>query len=227
MKKKFGTVFFSGRKNCTYSKKIKIFLKKRCSKLYYLDSNKIGEKLPKNITKRKFDYLFLFRSYFIIEKKFLKKIKNAAINFHPSPPKYRGAGGVNYAIYNQDNFFGSTAHLIDEKIDNGKIINFAKFKISKNITIKEILDKTYKISVKQAFLIISQILKNHYNLEIMIKKNKNNKWSKKFYSIKKLDKFYQIDTNIKKKDLLRKIKSTRISKFKPYILLHGKKFILE
>ena len=87
--------------------------------------------------------------------------------------------------------------------------------------------KTYIVSTKQIFFIINQILKDQNNLNKLIKKNKKIKWSKKFHSIKKLNNFYQIDKNIKKKDLIKKIKATNTSKFKPYILLHGKKIILK
>ena len=43
----------------------------------------------------------------------------------------------------------------------------------------------------------------------------------------RLNNFYQIKKNIKKKDLLKKIRATETPRFKPYIKLHGKKFILE
>ena len=44
------------------------------------------------------------------------------LNFHPSTPDYRGMGCINFALLTTKNY-GSTAHLIDEKIDHGKIIN--------------------------------------------------------------------------------------------------------
>ena len=78
MKKKFGTVFFSGRKNCTYSKKIKIFLKKRCSKLYYLDSNKIGEKLILNNRDKFISLMLIFGQLKLLQvilKRFQIKLK--------------------------------------------------------------------------------------------------------------------------------------------------------
>ena len=226
-KKKLGVVLFSGRKNCIFTRKIKKFIKKKSDKFYYIESTKIGEKLPKSITKISFDYIFLFRSFFLLKKNFLNRVKKKAINIHPSPPKYRGAGGINYTLFEKSNFFGSTAHIINEKIDSGPIIDFKKFRIKKIKKIEKILFKTYIVSTKQIFFIINQILKDQNNLNKLIKKNKKIKWSKKFHSIKKLNNFYQIDKNIKKKDLIKKIKATNTSKFKPYILLHGKKFILE
>ena len=45
--------------------------------------------------------------------------------------------------------------------------------------------------------------------------------------MKMLNKFYEINCKITKKNLLKKIKSTVIGKFKPYVVLHGEKFILQ
>ena len=58
-------------------------------------------------------------------------------------------------------------------------------------------------------------------------KNKDIKWSNKIRKLKDLNNFYQINKNIKKNDFLNKIRATDTPKFKPYIKLYGKKFILE
>jgi len=58
-------------------------------------------------------------------------------------------------------------------------------------------------------------------------KNKDIKWSNKIKRLKDLNNFYQIKKNIKKNDFLNKIRATGTPKFKPYIKLYGKKFILE
>ena len=42
-----------------------------------------------------------------------------------------------------------------------------------------------------------------------------------------LEKFYEINFKISKKNFLKKLKSTVIGKHKPYIVLHGKKFIFQ
>ena len=78
------------------------------------------------------------KSYFILKKNILDNCKYA-INFHPSLPKYRGVGGVNYAIFNGDKYFGSTIHFINEKIDNGKILKVSRFRILKNDNVETLL----------------------------------------------------------------------------------------
>ena len=226
-KKTLGVVLFMGRSKCPYSKKIKNLLKKKSKKLYYFESNKIGEKINNEYLKLNYDYIFCFRSFYILKKNILKKVKKAAINFHPGPPEYRATGCVNYAVYENSKFYGCTAHLINEKVDNGKIIDVKKFSINRKDNISKILNKTYKLMSSQAISLINQIKINPNFIENQIEKNKKIKRSNKIKKIKDLDKFYIINKNIKKKDFLNKIRATDTPKFKPYIKLYGKKFILE
>ena len=226
-KKTLGIVLFMGRSKCPYSKKIKNLLKKKSKKLYYFESNKIGEKINNEYLKLNYDYIFCFRSFYILKKNILKKVKKAAINFHPGPPEYSATGCVNYAVYENSKFYGCTAHLINEKVDNGKIIDAKKFSINRKDNISKILNKTYKLMSSQAISLINQIKINPNFIENQIEKNKKIKWSNKIKKIKDLDKFYIINKNIKKKDFLNKIRATDTPKYKPYIKLYGKKFILE
>tara|TARA_B100001287_G_C22647644_1_gene513561 strand:+ start:58 stop:525 length:468 start_codon:yes stop_codon:yes gene_type:complete len=152
--------------------------------------------------------------------------KIACINFHPSPPKYRGRGGINFALYNQDKKYGVTSHLIDEKIDHGKIILVNYFDIPKNCSV----EKLFNITQKKLYIIADEVFKNlkkypNY-LEHYIKKNKNNKWSKKISTTRDMDKFYKLDIKSKKSEFLKKIISTNYKNFKPYLKIHGLKFYL-
>jgi methionyl-tRNA formyltransferase len=216
-----------GRRNCIYSKKIKILLKKRSKKFLYFESNKINEKINKKYLKSKYDYVFCYRSYYILKENILNKVKKFAINFHAGPPEYRGMGCINYAIYENSRFYGCTAHIINKKIDYGKIIDVKKFKINRELSISQILTKTHKIMFAQAISIIQNIQKKPYYIENQIFKNKNIKWSKKIKKVKDLESFYEINKNVRKNNFLNKIRATNTDKFKPYIKLHGKKFILE
>ena len=215
-------VLFLGRKDCKYSKKLQLYLKKKTKYLKILNTNKKSQKLkPDN-----YQYVFSFRSHIILKKKFIKKIKIAAINFHPGPPSYRGIGCVNYALFDGVKNYGSTAHLIEnEELDSGKIIDFVEFKIKKKDNIKKLLDHTYQSMFIQAKKIINKLVVDEYNLKTLIKKNNNLKWSNKIKSFDDLNKFYKINLNCDKKEFLKKIKATNIDNFKPYIIFHGKKFL--
>ena len=205
-------------------KKIRIISKKKTKFLEILNTNKKN----KNLKLYNYQYVFCFRSHIILKRNFIKKIKIAAINFHPGPPSYRGIGCINYALFDGVKKYGSTAHLIEnEEIDKGKIIDFVEFKIKKKDNLKKLLDRTYKSMFVQAKKIIDQLVVDDENLKILIKRNIQVKWSNKINSFKDLNKFYEISLNYDKIELQRKIKATNIGKFKPYIIFHGKKFLYE
>jgi|TARA_B100000959_G_C14878743_1_gene581585 methionyl-tRNA formyltransferase len=215
-----GSVLFFGRKNCSYSYKIRKFLKSKSKKFYYVESSFLGEKL--DITKferMNFNYIFCFRSFYILKKKLINNCKIAAINFHPGTPKYRGVGCVNFALYNNEKFYGCTAHIINEKIDNGKILDVQKFQIKKKDTVKSCLEKTYKIMVNQAFRIIKLLIKKDENLSKLLKKNTYIKWSKKLTTKKDLDRLYIVNKKVSKKQLKKIVRATNTDFFKPYISL--------
>ena len=104
-------------------------MQKKTKKVKLIYSSFPGESLNLKKIDKNYDYIFCFRSFYILSK-IIDRVKFYAINFHPSTPKYRGAGGVNYAIY-KDKLFGCTAHLMNNKIDDGKIIDCQYFKINK------------------------------------------------------------------------------------------------
>ena len=224
----FNSVLYFGRKNCLYSNKIKNLLKRKSKKFYYIESNLLGEKIDKKKIKNlNFDFIFCFRSFYILKKDLIEKCKVAPINFHPGPPEYRGPGCVNYALYNNSKFYGCTAHIINEKVDNGKILDIKKFKLKQLDTIESCLIKTYNLMLKQAFYVINALYKNDNNLQKLINKNKKIKWSKKINKLMDLNKFYEIKKNASNKELLKKIRATNTKNFKPYIMLHSKKFELK
>ena len=71
----------------------------------------------------------------ILSKNFIKKFKGKILNIHPSLlPKYRGLNTHQRALKNKDNFSGCTIHLVNSKLDSGKIILQKKVKIYKNDT---------------------------------------------------------------------------------------------
>ena len=167
MKKK---ILLIHKKNCLYSKNLIQFLKKK----FYLKTTCVANiKSLNKITKDlKFDFIILFRSHLILTKQFIVKNKNI-INFHPSTPNYRGVGGINFAIYNKEKYFGSTAHFVNAKIDFGKIIHVKRFKLKLRSDLNNAYIQTLKGMLKQAKYIFNNIEK----INLLIKKAKNEKWS--------------------------------------------------
>ncbi len=226
MKSKYSVIFFA-RKNDFYSKKVLSILKKNffTIKTIWIDNNNKKKRVKKKFFNK--DILISYRSYYIFKKKELDLIKKIAINFHPGPPKYRGYGCANYAIYNQDKTYGVTCHIMNSKIDKGKIIDVNKFKISQLITLDDLLKKTYKCQISQVKKVVKKLIKKKF--EYKNYKNFfpcNEIWSKKLGTKKKLDNFYMISKKIKKEKFLKIIQATNNKNYKPYLYIFGKKFTL-
>jgi sugar O-acyltransferase (sialic acid O-acetyltransferase NeuD family) len=219
------SILYFGRKNCKYSENLKNFLATKTKNLTCVESIKIFDEIPEDtVIKKKYTYIISFRSFYILKKELINKALVAAINFHPSPPKYRGIGCTNYALYDNSKFYGSTVHIINEKIDNGKILNLRKFRIKKKDTVESLLKKTYPIMLSQAKSVLGYIFKDNNNVKKLIKANKNIKWSKKICKLKDLNNFYRIELKCKKKYLENKIRATNTKFFKPYVVLNKKNY---
>ena len=210
-----------------YMKLLQTSLKKDRLKLFTVYSS--NKKKCKNIFKVEnnyYDFIFCYRSKYILQKNDIKKSKNPPINFHPGPPEYKGFGCINYALYENAKGYGVTAHIIDEKIDNGKILDIKRFKIKINDNVESLLKKTHKYLYFHAKKIIFKVLNNKKNIDKLINKNQNIKWTNIIKSKQDLDKFYEIDLKLTKIQLDKKIRATKVKNFKPYIIFHDKRFIL-
>ena len=108
------------------SKEFIKYLKFRKINFDHIDSSK-NKKID---ISKKYEYLISFLNPHYIKNKVRNRIRFNSFNFHPGPPEYPGFGCYNFALLDEVNFYGSTIHLINDKFDNGKIINVKKFKIS-------------------------------------------------------------------------------------------------
>ncbi|MDC3077043.1 formyltransferase family protein [Candidatus Pelagibacter sp.] len=85
----------------------------------------------------------------ILSGRFIKKFYKPILNIHPSLlPKYKGLDTHNRAIQNKDNYSGATVHIVNEKLDSGKIILQKKIKILKSESRKSLEKKVLKIEHK-------------------------------------------------------------------------------
>ncbi len=79
------------------------------------------------------DLVISFLFWKQIKKPLIELGKIGCVNFHPAPlPEYRGLGGYNYAIYEGLQYWGVSAHFVDENFDTGDIIKVRKFDINPN-----------------------------------------------------------------------------------------------
>ena len=214
-------VVFFCKKDCKYSLKLSNWIKKNIENYNIIYSNKNKQKIIDKIKLKKIDYIFSFRSHYIINQKLLNKCTKLAVNFHPGTPDYRGIGCANFAILNNEKSYGCTAHIINNKIDNGKIIEVKKFELDSEMNLESLLKKTHLVMYNQAKSILKRLKKNK-----TIKFDNVSKWSKKLYKKKDMLALYNIKIKMNKKKLENLLRATRYKTFKPYITLNNYKFFL-
>ena len=136
-------------KGLNYSKTYRI--KKKV--LNFENKNLSESKLLSTLKTNNIEMICLAGFMKILSKDFIKKFKGKILNIHPSLlPKYKGLNTHKRAINNKEKYSGCTVHLVNEKLDSGKIILQKKIRITKNETedslAKKILDQEHKIYPK-------------------------------------------------------------------------------
>ena len=116
-------------KGINYAKKNKInFLI-----VNYKNKNKAENKILVNLKKNKIDLICLAGFMKILSKKIINIYKNKILNIHPSLlPKYKGLNTHKRVIENKEKYSGCTVHLVNSKLDSGKIVLQKKIKVFKN-----------------------------------------------------------------------------------------------
>ena len=97
----------------------------------------------------------------ILSGMFIKEFKGKILNTHPSLlPKYKGLNTHQRALNNKEKYSGFTIHLVNEKLDSGKIIFQKKIKILKKDNVKSLERKILKFENKYYAVILSKFLIN-------------------------------------------------------------------
>ena len=78
----------------------------------------------------------------IISSDFITSFKGKILNIHPSLlPKYKGLDTHQRAMSNREKYSGCTVHIVNSRLDSGKIILQKKVKIVKSETAKSLAKK--------------------------------------------------------------------------------------
>lgn len=218
---------FFGRENCDASTKALNHLIRLGFKVTAVYSKGHGEIFPVDLLDWTGDYIFCFRSMYILPKKLIDKAIIAAINFHPGPPEYPGSGCINYALFENSNFYGVTSHLMTEKVDEGRIVECRRFPIHDADTVGSLLDRTHVKLLDLFYDLVSGVSRFgiHY-INDLINKSSGERWSGKKRKIKELDNLSLVSTDIKKNELDKLVRATYTEKYPPKIILHGYEFVL-
>ena len=124
-------------------------------------SNKIiaEKKILSLLFKSKIELICLAGFMKILSKSFIQRFNGKILNIHPSLlPKYKGLNTHARALKNNDKYSGCTVHVVNSKLDSGKIILQKKVKIYKNDNIetlsKRVLKQEHKLyptAIKRLF----------------------------------------------------------------------------
>ena len=119
----------------------KIF--KISNKVFNYKNRIIAEKkIISEINNKKIKLICLAGFMKILSKNFIKSFKGKILNIHPSLlPKYKGLNTHQRAISNNEKYSGCTVHVVNSRLDSGKIILQKKVKISKTDTTKSLAKK--------------------------------------------------------------------------------------
>lgn len=221
-------VLFLGRDGCAATQQLLLLLEKTDFDVTKLLSNKRGETIPKHIFQWRGEYIISYRSFYILPPQLLQNAGIAAINFHPGPPEYPGSGCINFAIYEGAKSFGVTAHMMDQKIDSGKILEVRRFEIKDSEDLSDVLLKTHKTLFELCSDFINSVaVFGQKFIEEKCAIHQEQRWSGSKKKISDLEALQQISPNITKEELARIIRATHINDFPLKIILHGYTFELK
>ena len=115
-------------------------------KVYNYNEKKVPEKrILKDLKLNDIKLICLAGFMKILSKDFIRKFKGKILNIHPSLlPKYKGLNTHYRAIQNKEKYSGCTVHLVNSKLDSGKIILQKKVKLSKKETPSSLQKKILK-----------------------------------------------------------------------------------
>ena len=115
----------------------------------YSNRKSFEDRLLKLLKKNNIDLICLAGFMKILSGSFIRKFNKPILNIHPSLlPKYKGLNTHNRAIQNKDKYSGATVHIVNDKLDSGKIILQEKVKVLKSDTGKSLEKKVLKIEHK-------------------------------------------------------------------------------
>lgn len=221
-------VLFFGRSGCEGTSKSLSLLKSLGCNITFVVSKGRGESLPEDISSWHGDYIFCFRSLFILPKYVINRAKIAAVNFHPAPVEYPGSGCLNFALYDNASRYGVTAHVMNEKVDNGAILRCDRFPILPSDSVDNLLERTH-IKLLNLFIDIATdlILGGRKSFDKMLLASSNENWRGEAFKMKQLEKLRVVPLDVSEVELKKIIRATYTENFPPYIKLHGYEFVLK
>lgn len=220
-------VLFFGRSGCEATDKCLSHLITLGCDVTVVLSERRSESIPEGIETWAGHYIFCFRSLFVLPKYLLDRAEDGAINFHPGPVNYPGSGCVNLALYDCAEEYGITAHLMNERIDNGRVIECQRFPIFPFDSVDSLLKRTH-LKLLNLFLDLTTelILIGKGALDGKLESSAGELWIGTATKMKDLENLWAIPIDVTQKELERLVRATYTHEFPPFIEIFGYKFLL-
>ena len=135
------------------------------------------------------------------------------INFHPAPlPAYKGFAVYNFGIYNEETFWGVSAHHMTSEIDEGDIIKTLYFNINKE-TVESLRSKSHEnLLTLMEDVLIDKLIKGNVSSQV--------------YPKKSLESLREINSEMSSEEIAKRIRSCHFPPHEgAYTILKGHKFI--
>ena len=165
---------YSSLKNSNLKIKLIVSSNKNANGLKYAKKNKIPYIIANFEVKKNSEnkILFYLKKYNIkticlagfmkiLSSYFLRKFKGKILNIHPSLlPKFKGLNTHERVLNKNEKYSGFTIHLVNKKLDSGKILFQKKIKILKNDNKRILENKIKKLENKFYPVFLSKYLSN-------------------------------------------------------------------
>ena len=149
------------------------------------------------------------------------------INIHPASPEYPGSGGPAWAIYDEVKYYGCTAHIMNERIDNGAILKVKRFNILPTDTITSLLHRAKLNAIILFYEMAQDLFINKKTIDQFILENNHEKWSGVDRKIYQVNKMRFIDSDIDLVEFEKRVKAFHSVDYPLKLKFHGRNFVLE
>lgn len=220
-------VLFFGRKGCTATETALTHLNALKCKVTFVESSRRGESLPGETMDWTGEFIFCFRSLFVLPRALLERATIAAVNFHPGPTEHPGTGCINFALYQGDLDFGVTAHVMNEKVDNGPILECRRFPILLKDSVDSLLQRTHLELLDLFIEVVSDLVSGGAEaLQEKLLKSSEIKWTGEARRLGDLNKLGIVELSVTKLELERVIRATHTQNYPTVTYIHGYEFRL-
>ena len=183
--------------------------------------NKMTPDIHEAMSSGDIDYIFNFLGPVILPAKTLALAKRTAINIHPAPPQWPGVGSASYALYHEDKTFGLTAHVMEPKVDSGRILKVLRFPIEQDDTCESLFARCIDNALPLYRDVIEQVAGG---IEFS---DSDEYWERKAIPRKEFEAWMTLTDKDSDEDVRRKIRATRHSQYTgPYYERGGFRFEL-